>query len=115
MIEGLAYAVLTTSDMPRAKRFFTDQLGRTTEDEHGELFAQFATREGTGWSIRASLPDAPPAETVLYLQVKDVDGAFATWRERGVDMVNEPHDEPFGRTFAVRDPDGRVLHAFALL
>jgi hypothetical protein len=28
-------------------------------------------------------------------------------------MVTDPHDEPFGRTFAFKDPDGRVLHAYA--
>ena len=29
----------------------------------------------------------------------------------GVEMVTEPHTEPFGRTFAFKDADGRVLHA----
>ena len=49
----------------------------------------------------------------LYLLVDDVDAAYQTWRARGVEMVTEPHDEPFGRTFAFRDADGRVLHAYA--
>jgi hypothetical protein len=27
--------------------------------------------------------------------------------------VTEPHDESFGRTFAFKDADGRVLHVYA--
>jgi predicted enzyme related to lactoylglutathione lyase len=49
----------------------------------------------------------------LYLQVEDVDEAHRVWRGRGVDTLTEPHDEPFGRTFAFKDSDGRVLHAYA--
>jgi predicted enzyme related to lactoylglutathione lyase len=49
----------------------------------------------------------------LYLEVEDVDAAYKLWRERGVEMVNEPHQEPFGRTFAFKDADGRVMHAWA--
>lgn len=111
MIQGLTYAILTTADMPRARRFFTEQLGLGTEDEQGEVFSQFTTREGTLWAIRQAPPDAPPPGVELYLQVADVDAAYRTWRERGVDLVTVPHDMPFGRTFAFRDPDGRVLHA----
>jgi predicted enzyme related to lactoylglutathione lyase len=49
----------------------------------------------------------------LYLQVDDTDAAYAAWKERGVEMLTEPHNEPFGRTFAFKDADGRVLHAYA--
>jgi hypothetical protein len=42
-----------------------------------------------------------------------VDAAYREWRERGVETVTEPHNEPFGRTFAFKDPDGRVLHTWA--
>jgi hypothetical protein len=45
--------------------------------------------------------------------VDDTDAAFNLWQERGVEMVKEPHTEPFGRTFAFKDADGRVLHAYS--
>ena len=113
MIKGLTYAILTTPDVPRARRFFTEQLGLGTEEDQGDVFSQFTTREGTLWAIMQS-PAAPAAAGVeLYLLVDDPDAAYAAWRGRGVEMVTEPHDEPFGRTFAFRDPDGRVLHAYA--
>ena len=112
MIQGLTYAIVTSRDLPRARRFFTEQLGLTTEEDQGDVFSQFTTREGTLWAIMQAPPDAPPAGYELYLQVADADAAYRTWRERGVEMVTEPHDEPFGRTFAFRDPDGHVLHAY---
>ena len=113
MIKGLTYAIVTTDDMPRARQFFTPKLGLDTEDDMGDDFSQFTTRDGTLWAIMSRPASAPPLNTELYLHVDDVDGAHKLWRERGVEMVTEPHDEPFGRTFAFKDPDGRVLHAYA--
>ena len=113
MIKGLTYAIVTTDDVPRARRFFTEKLGLTTEDDMGEVFSQFTTRDGTLWAVMARPEHAAPLGAELYLQVDDVDQAYRTWRERGVETVTEPHDEPFGRTFAFKDADGRVLHAWA--
>ena len=113
MIKGLTYAIVTTDDVPRARRFFTEQLGLSTEDDMGEEFSQFKTREGTLWAVMRTPAHAAPKGVELYLSVDDVDAAYRTWKERGVEMVTEPWDAPFGRTFAFRDADGRVLHAYA--
>jgi predicted enzyme related to lactoylglutathione lyase len=56
---------------------------------------------------------AAPLSAELYLLVDNADEAHQVWRERGVEMVTEPHNEPFGRTFAFRDSDGRILHAYS--
>jgi predicted enzyme related to lactoylglutathione lyase len=113
MIKGLVYAIVTTDDVPRARRFFTEKLGLTTEDDMGDEFSQFTTREGTMWAVMRRPDYAAPLGVELYLQVDDVDEAHRLWKERGVDTVTEPHTEPFGRTFAFKDADGRVLHALA--
>jgi hypothetical protein len=57
--------------------------------------------------------NASPAGVELYLSVDDADEAYRTWKARGVEMVTEPWDAPFGRTFAFKDADGRVLRAYA--
>lgn len=111
MIRGLTYAIVTTDDMPRARRFFTEQLGLSTEDDMGDEFSQFTTREGTMWTVMQAPPHASPKGVELYLTVEDVDESYRTWQARGVEMVTEPWDAPFGRTFAFKDADGRVLHA----
>lgn len=113
MIKGLTYAIVTTADVPRARRFFTEKLGLGTEDDQGDIFSQFTTREGTLWAVMQTPPDRPPLAVELYLLVDNVDLAYQTWRERGVETVSEPHDMPFGRTFAFKDADGRVLNAYA--
>jgi predicted enzyme related to lactoylglutathione lyase len=108
MIKGLTYAILNTSDVPRARRFFTEKLGLATEDDMGDEFSQFTTRDGTMWAVGKGDPGVS-----LFLSVEDVDGAYRLWRERGVETVTEPSDQPFGRTFAFKDVDGRVLNAWA--
>jgi predicted enzyme related to lactoylglutathione lyase len=113
MIKGLTYAIVTTDDFPRARKFFTEKLGLATEDELGQDFGQFTTREGTLWAVMKRPEHATPLGAELYLQVDDVDTAYSVWRERGVETVTEPHNEPFGRTFAFKDADGRVMHAYA--
>jgi len=113
VIKGLTYAIVTTEDVPRARRFFTEKLGLSTEDDQGDVFSQFTTREGTLWAVMGRPEHAAVNGVELYLLVDDADAAYRTWKERGVEMVTEPNDQPFGRTFAFRDPDGRVMHAYA--
>jgi predicted enzyme related to lactoylglutathione lyase len=113
VIKGLNYVAVLSRDVPRARRFFTEQLGLATEDDQGDSFSQFTTREGTLWAVMQPLPVSNPGGIDLYLHVDDVDAAYRTWKARGVEMVTEPNDQPFGRTFAFKDPDGRVLHAYA--
>ena len=112
LIKGLTFAIVTTDDMPRARQFFTDKLGLSTEDDQGDIFSQFTTREGTLWGVVSRPSLAVPPGVELYLLVTDTDEAYQTWKSRGVEMVTEPWDAPFGRTFAFKDADGRVLHAY---
>jgi predicted enzyme related to lactoylglutathione lyase len=114
VITGLTYAIVTTDDVPRARRFFTEQLGLSTEDDEGDVFSQFTTRAGSLWAIMKRPEHSGGNGVELYLTVENVDEAYATWKSRGVEMVTEPWDAPFGRTFAFKDADGRVLHAYAI-
>lgn len=59
MIKGLTYAIVTTDDVPRARRFFTEKLGLGTEDDEGDTFSQFTTREGTLWAVMQAPPRRP--------------------------------------------------------
>lgn len=112
MIKGLTYAIVTTDDVPRARRFFTEKLGLATEDDMGDEFSQFTTRDGTLWAVMHRPPHAAPLSAELYLEVADTDAAYAEWKARGVETVTEPSTQPFGRTFAFKDADGRVMHAY---
>lgn len=38
-----------------------------------------------------------------------VDDIYARWTAKGVTVVEEPHDDVFGRTFVIADPDGNLI------
>ncbi|MFI1461482.1 VOC family protein [Nocardia carnea] len=40
---------------------------------------------------------------------EEIDNHFRKWVDKGVDIVAEPYDEVFGRTFVVADPDGNLI------
>jgi len=46
----------------------------------------------------------------VHFHTDDLDGTFAKVRDAGVEIVQEPTDQPWGtRDFAVRDPSGNLL------
>ena len=47
---------------------------------------------------------------ILTLASRDLDGTFAELAAAGVEVVQEPTDQPYGiRDFAVRDPAGNLI------
>jgi predicted enzyme related to lactoylglutathione lyase len=38
-----------------------------------------------------------------------IDEVYEEWKAKGVNVVAEPRDEGFGRTFVVADPDGNLI------
>ena len=38
-----------------------------------------------------------------------VDDVYNQWTAKGVTVIEEPHDDVFGRTFVVADPDGNPI------
>jgi predicted enzyme related to lactoylglutathione lyase len=66
------------------------------------------------WSGRAEqvTPDEPrTCEVGLMLPGarSAVDERYAEWSAKGVTVVEEPHDDVFGRTFVIADPDGNLI------
>ena len=66
VIKGLTYAVVTTDDVPRARRFFTEKLGLSMEEDEGDTFSQFTTRDGTLWAVMQAPPETPEHGVALY-------------------------------------------------
>ena len=79
----------------------------------GDIFSQFTTRAGTLWAIGKPQAEAAPAGGAPSTSRWTTSTRrTAPGRSSGVEMVTEPHDEPFGRTFAFKTPDGLVMHAW---
>jgi len=51
------------------------------------------------------------SEVCLNLQggAEVIDATFSNWSNRGVAIIESPHDDIFGRTFVVADPDGNLI------
>ncbi|MGN0040011.1 MULTISPECIES: VOC family protein [unclassified Rhodococcus (in: high G+C Gram-positive bacteria)] len=38
-----------------------------------------------------------------------MDEIFSRWSATGAEVVEKPHDDVFGRTFVIADPDGNLI------
>ncbi|GAA4008002.1 hypothetical protein GCM10022384_62380 [Streptomyces marokkonensis] len=66
------------------------------------------------WSGRADrVSPSTPRTSEVGLMVPGssaaIDDIHAAWTAKGVTVVEPPHDEVFGRTFVVADPDGNLI------
>lgn len=112
------FPIVSTSDLQRALAFYRDLLG-------GQVTYQFAGPDGqpvyVGLDVGKSHvgvaldPSAPGrgvqrASMVLWAYVDDCDAVVERFRLAGVEIVEEPTDQPWGERVArVRDPDGNDL------
>jgi predicted enzyme related to lactoylglutathione lyase len=107
----LELVAVPVTDVDRAKRFYTDQVGFVADHDHrisDELRFVQLTPPGSGCSIAlgTGVTDAPPGSvTGLQLVVGDIEAARAQLADGGVD-VSEVQDFPWGRFVFFADPDG---------
>jgi predicted enzyme related to lactoylglutathione lyase len=107
----LELVAVPVSDVDRAKRFYTDQVGFNADHDHqisDDLRFVQLTPPGSACSIAlgTGLTDARPGSvTGLQLVVSDIDAARAQLAEGGVE-VSEVQDFPWGRFVFFADPDG---------
>jgi catechol 2,3-dioxygenase-like lactoylglutathione lyase family enzyme len=82
---------VSVSDIDRSVAFYRDVLGaRFLFDVPGQSMAFF---DLDGLRLYLGKPESPEFRStpVIYFTVEDVDDAYATLRERGVEFVSEPH------------------------
>lgn len=94
------------SDLFEIEPRFTSPRYIAFEVAPGVLFALW-----TGRSEHA-VPRTPrTSEVGLMVQgaASSVDEVFDRWTAKGVQVMEEPHDDVFGRTFVVTDPDGNLI------
>jgi catechol 2,3-dioxygenase-like lactoylglutathione lyase family enzyme len=107
----LELVAVPVSDVDRAKRFYTEQLGFNADHDHkisDELRFVQLTPPGSACSIAlgVGVTDAAPGSvTGLQVVVDDIEAAHAHLADRGVE-VSEVQDFPWGRFVFFTDPDG---------
>jgi len=94
------------SDLFEITPAFTSPRYIAFEAAPGVLFALW-----TGRSEQA-VPGTPRTSEIGLMvpgSASAVDALFARWVAKGVTVLEEPHDDVFGRTFVVADPDGNLI------
>ncbi|WP_334121171.1 VOC family protein [Glutamicibacter sp.] len=93
-------------DLFEIEPVFTSPRYVAFEAAPGVLFALW-----TGRSKHAE-PSTPRTSEVGLMvpgASNAVDRIFTNWVSKGVQVVEEPYDEVFGRTFVIADPDGNLI------
>jgi predicted enzyme related to lactoylglutathione lyase len=107
----LELVAVPVSDVDRAKRFYTDQVGFNADHDHqisDDLRFVQLTPPGSACSIAlgTGITDAQPGSvTGLQLVVSNIEAARAHLVDGGVE-VSEAQDFPWGRFVFFADPDG---------
>lgn len=122
-------AFLPHTDPEASLAFYRDMLGFEVRNDVGGGTMRWLTLGVPGQDV--SLVLTPPAVdpgitdderravtemmakgtfAILTLASRDLDGTFAELAAAGVEVVQEPTDQPYGiRDFAVRDPAGNLI------
>ena len=107
----LELVAVPVSDVDRAKRFYTEQVGFNADHDHrvsDDLRFVQLTPPGSACSIAlgTGVTDAQPGSaTGLQMVVSDIEAAHTQLVEGGVE-VSEVQDFPWGRFVFFADPDG---------
>jgi predicted enzyme related to lactoylglutathione lyase len=116
MIEQLNFLGLIVKDLGASTQFYTDTLGLSVNEQESipDFYTQFSLDGGMILGLITGFEQEGIQQAFdTALRVTDVDALYAQYQEKGVELLNEPRDMPFGRTFLFRTPDGHVLRAFA--
>ena len=113
MLFRLEMVTVPVADVDRAKAFYVDQLGFTTEqdvqvDEEHRFVEVMPPGSPCTIALTSGYIKAPPGTLQgAQLNVESADAAHAFLRKRGV-QVSEVQDFPWGRFCFFPDPDGNT-------
>jgi catechol 2,3-dioxygenase-like lactoylglutathione lyase family enzyme len=99
------FVVAYVKDVAAAKRFYVEVLGLEVDRDH-PTFVQFRDPAGSYFAVASDESLSGENEPELYWLVDDAAAAQQALAEKA--EISLPLEErPFGKVFAVRDPDGQ--------
>lgn len=103
------FVIEYVKDIETAKRFYVEVLGLDVERTH-PTYVQFRN-----FAITSDAPLAGGGEPEVYWLIDDAEAAFREL-SRKADVTLPLTEQPFGKVFGIRDPDGQpqYLLEFAL-
>lgn len=111
-----AFPIITTPDLAKALAFYRDQLGGTVSYQFPEQGDPVYVGLEIGLS-HLGIGQNPAVQRgtegqrlSLWVYVQDCDKAVDHLRAAGVEVVQDPADQPWGERMAiVHDPDGNTI------
>lgn len=118
-LHNIQYLVLITDNYIRAKAFYIEKLGFIIDQEIPEdEYVQFKLKNTIlalfGRNQMAKVLDEkylakPGGALYTFAEVENVDKTVEELKQKGVQFIKEPKDQPWGqRTAYFTDPDGHI-------
>lgn len=106
----VAFTVLSVSDMPRSREFYTRILGLAETANWDDMWVEYDIGPTTLALTKENkeLP-AGASGVMIGLEVPDLEVAIAAIKARGGAVIGEPWDSPACRGQRIDDPDGYAL------
>jgi predicted enzyme related to lactoylglutathione lyase len=108
---ALNFIILHVRDLPAERDFYKDALGLEVEGEV-PVFVNFKPNGAASLALATDDPVGAQHSVELWWQVDHADTLHAALEKRGVKIISAPKDEPFGRAFAIHDPEGNQVNFY---
>ncbi|GAA0193657.1 VOC family protein [Cytobacillus oceanisediminis] len=115
-VTGPDFVALQVTDLEASAAFYEERLGLTrapVAPPGAVVFATspvaFAVREPLPGLDVAAVSPRPGAGVALWLASDDAQAVHDDLVGHGVEILQQPVDGPFGRTFTFADPDGYAV------
>lgn len=113
LLKDLNIVILRTQDIETARAFYGDTLGMTLIAETPGFFSVAPTDgQGANFGVGVGEVGATTGGAEIWWRVPDVDALYESLKAKGVKILQEPIDRPFGRALSFADPSGYTLSAF---
>jgi predicted enzyme related to lactoylglutathione lyase len=129
MLQSISRSQLFVLDQDEALSFYVDVLGLEVADDQDLGFMRWLTVRVPGDPAREILLERPGPPSMdeatatearqlltkgavagaLFFTTEDAHATFATLRDRGVEVTDEPATRPYGIDFGIRDPFGNAI------
>lgn len=110
MVKGLAFTMLPVIDMPRARRFYEQELGLKAARDFAGGWVEYDLPGGT-FAITTAAEGCVPSSTTggIGLEVDNVDQMTEELRKIGRVIKLEPLSTPVCRMSVVLDTEGNAI------
>lgn len=110
-VNELNIVIIHTPDLEAARTFYRDVMGLRVESET-PAFLLIESAEGKGSTLGIGVGEPSQTGPEIWWRTENTDALHTMLVSKGVRILAEPKDEPFGRSVSFADPAGNVLNAY---